>query len=162
MGKLLKIHPTLLSIWQSLQRSRLGLYRYQGTEGDVVILQELITDRVVPCWVPSEHIGTKGELWLGRLVDSPLPGSAEAIMMITPYVLLAPGEAEWLAFFDRTLAGSNMGSVEAYENLMRRGQGRHYWNEFVFEAYARHNLGAIFLIGLPDVEESRPHSKANY
>jgi hypothetical protein len=32
-----------------------------------------------------------------------------------------------------------------------------YWNEYIFEAYAGHDDQAIWLRGLPDVAESRPH-----
>ena len=37
-----------------------------------------------------------------------------------------------------------------------------YWSEYVFEAYANHVTEAIFLMGLPDVPESRPQSKVNW
>jgi hypothetical protein len=37
-----------------------------------------------------------------------------------------------------------------------------YWNEYVFEGYAGHDLEDIFLEGLPDVPESRPHSEASH
>ena len=38
---------------------------------------------------------------------------------------------------------------------------RDYWSEFVFEAYVNHRSDVIFLAGLPDVAESRPHSRVN-
>ncbi len=44
---------------------------------------------------------------------------------------------------------------------MKRGLTSDHWAEFVFEAYARHEREAIFLVGLPDVAESRPHSRVN-
>src|ERR1017187_8307920 len=39
------------------------------------------------------------------------------------------------------------------------GTSRRYWTEFVFEGYVNHRPGAIYLEGLPDVPESRPHSR---
>ena len=44
---------------------------------------------------------------------------------------------------------------------MKYGLSSAYWNEYIFEAYANHRPDAVFLAGLPDVEESRPHSRAN-
>jgi hypothetical protein len=41
----------------------------------------------------------------------------------------------------------------------RRSGSTQYWAEFVFEGYVNHRPGAIFLKGLPDVPESRPHSR---
>ena len=36
---------------------------------------------------------------------------------------------------------------------------RECWNDYVFEAYVNHQADAIYLAGLPDIPESRPHSK---
>ncbi len=44
---------------------------------------------------------------------------------------------------------------------MKWGPARDYWTEFVFEAYVNHRQDMIFLTGLPDVPESRPHSRVN-
>ena len=44
---------------------------------------------------------------------------------------------------------------------MKYGPTREYWNDFVFEAYVNHQTDAIYLAGLPDVPESRPHSEVN-
>ena len=44
---------------------------------------------------------------------------------------------------------------------MKFGPTRSYWCEFVFEAYVGHRSDVIFLQGLPDVAESRPHSQVN-
>ena len=48
-----------------------------------------------------------------------------------------------------------------YEHNMKYGPARDYWSEFVFEAYINHRTAVIFLAGLPDVGESRPHSRVN-
>ena len=44
---------------------------------------------------------------------------------------------------------------------MKFGPGRDYWSEFVLEAYVNYRSDVIFLRGLPDVPESRPHSSVN-
>ncbi len=47
----------------------------------------------------------------------------------------------------------------AYEQLMKYGLSRHYWNEYIFESYVNHVKEAIFLAGIPDIALSRPHSR---
>jgi hypothetical protein len=36
-----------------------------------------------------------------------------------------------------------------------------YWNDFVFEGYVNYRTDAIYLRGLPDIPESRPHSEVS-
>ena len=149
---------TLLGLIQLMQDSRMGVYGYEGREGDLAVLRELATDTVHRAIVPSGYRGQQGELWYARVLPPPLPGGAEHVVLTTPYVLLKPGPREWLAYFDRIVAGA---SRQAYERHMKYGPTLSYWNEFVFEAYMNHQTEAIFLAGLPDVAESRPHSRVN-
>ena len=44
---------------------------------------------------------------------------------------------------------------------MKRGLDERFWFEYVFEAYASDQEGAVFVRGLPDVPESRPHSRVD-
>jgi hypothetical protein len=44
---------------------------------------------------------------------------------------------------------------------MKRGLDERFWLEYVFEAYASHRAEVVFLRGLPDIAESRPHSRIN-
>jgi hypothetical protein len=149
---------TLLGLIQLMQDSRMGVYVHEGREGDLAVLRELATDTVHRAIVPSGYRGQQGELWYARVLPPPLPGGAEHVVLTTPYVLLKPGAREWLAYFGRTVTGA---SRQAYEQHMKYGPTRSYWNEFVFEAYMNHQTEAIYLAGLPDVPESRPHSRVN-
>ena len=45
--------------------------------------------------------------------------------------------------------------------MMKFGLQTNYWPEYVFEGYVNHKSDVIFLRGLPDVAESRPHSSVN-
>jgi hypothetical protein len=63
-----------------------------------------------------------------------------------------------LAYFARTLP---VVTAETYAELMKRPADRDHWNEFIFESYVNHEQAAIFLTGMPDIAESRPHSSAN-
>jgi hypothetical protein len=68
------------------------------------------------------------------------------------------GTEGWQAYFRRAVPQA---SLEAHERHMKFGPTRACWNEFVFEAYVNHRKEAVFLAGLPDVAESRPHSAVN-
>ena len=93
------------------------------------------------------------------MLPPPAPGMAEHVVFTTPYVLLTPGLIEWRGYFTRVLSGTpEHAQPDAYERHMKYGPTRRYWNEFVFEGYVNHQKEAIFLAGLPDIPESRPHS----
>ena len=140
----------------------MAVYAHAGTDGDAIILRELVTNRVCRAICPSGYDGRAGELWYARVLPPPLVGLDEHVVFTTPYVLIAPGEREWLAYFDRILPdGPIEKRLAAYERHMKWGPARDYWTEFVFEAYVNHRHDMIFLRGLPDVPESRPHSMVN-
>ena len=145
-----------------MQESRMGVYVHQGVEKDTVVLRELVTDRVCRAISPSGYRGRKGELWYVRVLPPPAPGLAEHVVFGTPYLLVEPGENDWQAYFHRTLPDAPIeGRIAAYEYHMKFGPARDYWTEFVFEAYVNHRYDVIFLEGLPDIPESRPHSSVN-
>jgi hypothetical protein len=164
---LLDLAPTLaltaelVALLAHLQASRLGLHVHEGTREDHVILRELRTGirrRTVPA---NTHFGRPGELWLCRVLPPPDASAELHVALASPYVLESPGETAWLAFFDRTIPKLRArDEAQGFERLMKHGLGPNYWNEFVFEGYLRHDEQAIWLRGLPDVAESRPHAQA--
>ncbi|MFQ5790329.1 MAG: hypothetical protein ACE5JI_07595, partial [Acidobacteriota bacterium] len=161
VGAAFGMHGELVRLMGLMQQSRMGIYVHQGTDGDAVVLRELVTDAVCRAIVPSGYRGRRGELWYVRVLPPPLPDS-EHVVFTTPYLLLRPGEREWQAYFRRTLPDAPLEERSArYEHHMKYGPTRDYWTEFVFEAYVNHRTEVIFLAGLPDVAESRPHSRVN-
>jgi hypothetical protein len=81
------------------------------------------------------------------------------VVFTSPYVLTAPDVTGWTAYLDRVASKTSATTrVESLEQHFKWGPNPRYWMEFVFEAYSRYESGAIFLHGLPDVAESRPHS----
>jgi len=152
----------LLRLFDLMQCSRMGFYVHEGTEGGLIVLREMVTDAVCRAVCPSGYLGTKGEIWYVRVLPPPTPGGSEHVVFTTPYVVLQPGMRDWQAYFRRTLPDAPMQSrLDAYESHMKYGPTRAYWNDFVFEAYANHRSDAVFLVGLPDVPESRPNSRVN-
>lgn len=162
VGKMFGMHEDLLRVIGIMQDSRMAVYVHGGFDDDKIILRELVTNRICKAICPSGYQGRAGELWYARVFPPPFAGLDEHVVFTTPYVLIDPGERDWLAYFDRTLPHETPEKrIAAYERHMKWGPARDYWTEFVFEAYVNHRHDMIFLRGLPDVPESRPHSEAN-
>ncbi|MBD3337454.1 MAG: hypothetical protein GF355_18220 [Candidatus Eisenbacteria bacterium] len=162
VGSAFGMHEELLRVIGLMQSSRMAVYAHEGRDNDSVVLRELVTDHVCKAIYPSGYRGRRGELWYVRVLPPPLPDLEEHVVFTTPYVLIDPGEREWLAYFNRTLPEApREDRVAAYERHMKFGPARDYWTEFVLEAYVNHTSDVVFLKGLPDIPESRPHSRVN-
>ena len=162
VGKTFGMSGELLHVIGRMQDSRMGVYVHEGADRDRVVLRELVTDRACSAISTSGYRGRAGELWYARVLPPLGAGADEHVVFTTPYVLIAPGEREWLAYFQRALPDGPVDErVAAYERHMKFGPARDHWTEFVFEAYVNHRHDVIFLKGLPDVPESRPHSAIN-
>jgi hypothetical protein len=158
-GAAFGIHNEMLRLIRLMQESRMGLYLHKGREGKLAVLEDLVTGAACRALVPSGYCGQKDELWYVRVLPPPIHGSLEHVAFTTPYIVLQPGPHEWLAYFRRTLPQQTR--VADYERHLKYGPTRSYWNDFVFEAYVNYREEAIYLAGLPDVPESRPHSEVN-
>jgi hypothetical protein len=161
VGAAFGMHTELLRLIRLMQESRMGLYIHDGAVGSLALLRELVTDAECRAIVPAGYSGKKGEIWYARVLPPPIPGSSEHIVFTTPYVVLTPGLRKWQAYFRRVLPDApKQDHLDAYESHMKYGPTRRYWNDFVFEGYVNHRTEAIYLAGLPDVPESRPHFEA--
>lgn len=160
LGRELGVDAGFLEVLGLMSGSRMGIYVHEGANEDMVLLREMITGTRQRCLVPCGYGGQRGELWLARVLPPPLAGFDCSVVFTTPYVLRGHSESDWLAYLQRTLEG-RIDKQPAYERLMKYGQSRHYWNEFIFEAYQGHITEAIFLSGLPDIAATRPHSREN-
>ena len=163
VGRVFGMHDELVWAISLMQDSRMAVYVHEdNTDGEGIVLRELVTNRICKSICPSGYGGHAGELWYARVLPPPSLGLREHVVFTTPYVLVEPGEREWLAYFERALPHQSPEKrIVAYERHMKWGPTRRYWTEFVFEAYANHRNDVIFLTGLPDVPASRPHSGVN-
>jgi hypothetical protein len=162
LGTAFGMDGELLRIIRLMQESRMGLYVHEGNEDDLVVLREIGTDAVCRAVVPSGYGGQRGEIWYARLLPPSLVGRSEHVVFTTPYLLVKPGLLEWKAYLGRMLPdGPSDTRRDAYERHMKYGPTRSYWNDFVLEGYVNHRTDVIFLAGLPDIPESRPHSEAS-
>jgi hypothetical protein len=159
VGAAFGMHAELLRLMRLMQDSRMGFYIHRGREGNVSVLEDLVTAAVYRAIVPAGYKGQKNENWYVRLLPPPLPGGKEHVVFTTPYIVVHPDFGEWLAYFRRTLPAT--AGFDDYERHMKYGPTRQYWNDYVFEAYVSHQADAIHLAGLPDVPESRPHSEVS-
>jgi hypothetical protein len=162
VGKTFGMHEELVRVIGLMQDSRMAVYVHGGAARDRIVLRELVTNRECTAICPSGYAGRAGELWYARVLPPPVAELQEHVVFTTPYVLVEPGEPEWLAYFDRALPDATPETrLAAYGRHMKWGPARDYWTEFVFEAYVNHRHDVIFLKGLPDVPKSRPHSSVN-
>jgi hypothetical protein len=159
VGATFGMHPELLRLMRLMQDSRMGFYIHRGGEGDASVLEDLVTGAVYRAIVPAGYKGQKNENWYVRLLPPPFAGCKEHVAFTTPYIVVHPDFAEWLAYFRRTFPAT--AGFADYEGHMKYGPTREYWNDFVFEAYVNHQTDAIYLAGLPDIPESRPHSEVS-
>ena len=159
IGATFGMHPDLLRLIRMMQESHMSFYIHRGREGEVSILEDLVTSTVCRAIVPAGYRGGKDQNWYVRLLPPPMPGGTEHVVFTTPYVVVHPGFAEWLAYFRRVLPAT--AGIEEYDRHMKYGPTRDYWNEYVFESYVSHQADAIYLAGLPDIAESRPHSRVS-
>ena len=135
------------------------------------MLRDFLTGKGIKAIVASGYRGEPGEIWLARIMPEPfeeLP-LGYSVVFTSPYIIgmvrgklfyQVSDQTEWQAFFERTFkTRGERNDTEAYEALMKYGLSRHYWNEYIFEAYVNHSQGAILLTGFPDIALSRPHSR---
>jgi hypothetical protein len=156
------MHPELLRLFWLMQESRMGVYVHEGMQGDFSVLRDLGSEAVCSAIVPAGYRGREGEIWFARVLPPPLPGGSEHVVFTTPYVVLSPGLSDWLAYFRRTLPDApRKARLDALHQHLKYGPTPNYWNDFVFEAYVNHRADAIYLAGLPDLPETRPHSRVN-
>lgn len=162
VGAAFGMSKELLSVLGLMQASRMGLYEQEGAHDGRVTLRELVTGNVCTALSPAGYLGQKGELWYARVLPPPVADFDEHVVFTTPYVIVEPSRGDWLSYFDRTLPAAPLPErIAAYQRHMKFGPTRDYWPEYVFEAYANHQHDVIFLKGLPDRPETRPHSRAN-
>ncbi len=167
----LQVDEGLITLYETMQASRMGVYRHEGATGRLIVLRELITNEEVTALPASGYTGTAGELWFARLMPPPFDRAMfdYSVVFTTPYVLGKPGpgrafiaatEADWLGYLRRNLAKTRQETEAlAYQHLMKYGLSRHHWNEFIFLAYRNHRHDVIFLEGFLDVAASLPQTK---
>ena len=79
----------LINLLVCMQKSYNGLYVHEGTDGNVVFLREIYTNELHKVFVQSGYQGQVGEVWLVRLLPSPVPEYLDyKVAFATPYVIV--------------------------------------------------------------------------
>ena len=177
----LGVEKSLITLFELMQDSRMGLYVHEGISGRYISLREIVTGRKMKAISPSGYMGEADQIWYARVMPEPFPelDYGYGVVFTTPYLILEMAgkdrarpstEKSWMDFFERNLPRTNIKDpVAAYEFFMKYGPSRqqvtyrrpgmHYWNEYIFEGYGSHQSDMIVLAGYPDIPLSRPHSK---
>jgi hypothetical protein len=177
----LGVDKSLITIFELMQGSRMGIYVHEGVSDKYVLLKEVVTGRRIKAISPAGYLGKAGQIWYARIMPEPFPeiGYGYSVVFTTPYIIEEMAgdyslphstEWKWMDFFERNLSKINIKDpVAAYEFFMKYGlnrqqmtyprPGMHYWNEYIFEGYVNHRDNMITLAGYPDIALSRPHSK---
>ncbi len=152
----LDVPPSFLALAQTMQESRMGVYRVEENHRDgTVTLRDLATATVTRCVSSSGWEGTAGELWLARTFPPPTPTSSLSVVVTTPYLLRRASERDWLSYLDRVLD-----TAKSDEERHFRLKHKVDWSEFIFAGFANSVEGAIILFGIPDQPTSLPHYSA--
>lgn len=155
----MEMDPLMVEALRQFQASRMGFYEHVGADGGKIQLRELLTDDEFRCHCPAGYVGHKGELWFVRLCPPVAELFDYHVTITTPYVLLGATATDWVAYLNRTLLSMNVTDQrQGLHDLLKYGPSVRYWPEFVFQAYHHHQAEAVFLTGLPDVSDSRPHA----
>ena len=168
--KFQQVDEGLIALFETMQASRMGIYRLEGVSSRFVFLRELVTNEQVKAISPSGYLGNAGEVWFARVLPPPFGPAAfdYSLVFTTPYVLGKCGprrefvsavEDDWLAYFKRNLPKTNQETeLSAYAHLMKYGLSRNYWNEYIFLSYRNHRHDMILLEGFPDLPATLPHT----
>ena len=158
-GEILGVDPYLLSVVGLAQESRVGIYESIGNDHGLIELKELLTDKTYSCICPSGYPGRKGEIWFIRIHPPPINLVNYSVIMTTPYILIGHSKQEWVSFFERNSINKKDPEQETkLQSFLKHGLSTNYWNEFIVQAYAGYRREAIFLQGIPDLVDTRPHA----
>jgi len=169
MCRYLKVDPTLITVFEFMQNSRMGFYVHEGFAGKFTKIRELVTGDEFNVIMPSGYVGRKGEMILARVLPEPLPelNYGYSVVFTTPYIISEvqggrfsfANQEKWIAYFERTQQRTKIKDIKrSYQMLMKYGLHRNYWNEYIFEAFVNYDSQMILLAGFPDDPASRPHS----
>ena len=68
VGRAVGMHKELISLMDLMRHSRVAVYAHEGTDGNTLMLRELVTNQVCQAICPAGYLGQKGELWYARVL----------------------------------------------------------------------------------------------
>ena len=151
----------LVDALEGMHQSRMGFFVHCGSEGEGVLLREVGAREIVSCTVPAGYIGCEGQIWFVRVLP-PLHRSHRHIVFNTPYVFQGHPERAFVDYLGRELARMSEkkppGRDVSHDHLMKYGPDPNHWSEYIFCAFLGYQPEAVFLTGIPDIQQSLPHA----
>jgi len=162
VGKAEDFEEMIFKIGSNLHDSHMKFYRHMGCQDGLIMLKDIMSDKMYLCKSNSGYEGSVGEIWFVRIVPNLDKVHDYYIIMTTPYVILRNSEDDWILFFNRQ--GIEKGDPEMeikYRDFMKNPPTPIYWLEYLVEAYVNYQPHNIRLTGIPDVSGSKPHELNN-
>lgn len=153
MARELGAQPNLIEALEVMQKSRMGFYVHEGSEGDFIRLRELKTNRQLLCHSSSGYRGHAGEMWYVRLMPPLVDGYDYYVVFTTPYVIRNVSEPGLLDFIDKMVPKmAKRGYPAEYDALMKWGPMLKYWNEYLMMGYSNFGHDVVYLTGYPSTD----------
>ncbi len=159
LGPELGLDGSLSELLQQAASTRMGMYCQVGVEDKVILLREILTNRLYRVRCNSDYLGDTDTVWFVRLFPSRVEEGTHFIIS-TPYIVAETTHEQWVEYFGRNGLQSGASNLEPLlANFMKVGSSPNHWLEYIFEGYMGHRgSSCICLTGIPDCKESLPHS----
>ena len=164
MADVLGIPDQWLTMITTQMKSRMGIYEHCGVSGDKIILKELVSEDEYLCYCSTGYVGSKGEIWLACIMESPFGLLNYHVVFTTPYILRHHTKEQWIEYFQRNgidkkdaLFKDKLDSLMRYGTGKDKNQSRLYWLEYIMDGYDGYRSDVIFLRGIPDLPKTLPH-----
>ena len=95
VGSAFGMHAELLRLIRLMQDSRMGFYIHRGKEGNVTVLEDLVTGAVYRAIVPAGYSGKKKRNLVRPCASAANPWRPGNVVFTTPYIVVHPDLADW-------------------------------------------------------------------
>lgn len=131
------------------------IYQYLGLEKGLVILKDIITDKIYHVYHADYH-GAIGEIWYARLL-APINNHDPYVTLSPPYIFKNEQESDWLEYLQNHGITKRDPHVRIkLENYMKYGPSLNYWHDYLIQAFEKEIPSqCIYLNGLPEGNKSR-------
>ncbi len=158
LGVEFKFDELILKTLDNLTNSYMGFYRQTGFDGDLIILEDILTGARFETICTSGYRGKKNEIWYARLVENLDEVYNYHIVLTTPYVVVNYKEKDWNSFFQRQKIAKGEDNFEIkYCNFMKHHNDYKYWHNYIMDGYVNFIPTCVFLTGIPDLKGTKPH-----
>lgn len=152
----------LLKAIQNLNLSYMGFYIHIGFDDNIILLKEILTNRIFRCICPAGYKGKVDEIWYIRIVPNLDEVYDYFVIMNTPYIILNYDAKDWINFFQRQgIRRDDKDYKNKFYNFLKSNSDFKYWHNYIMNAYVNYSVSNLFLTGIPDIKGSKPHELNN-